>query len=99
MEISIMERQEITNSLKKLKHGNQLGPESPDGMQAEIYRQMLDSETCFKTGKVFQLCNLCWGSPSEYWRKSRTVMVPLAKEFGPIALYIEYKIFMNIVKE
>ena len=64
---------------------------------------MLDSETYLNTLKKCFNCVFFWGSPLEYWRKSRTVMIPKtknlkAKEFWPIAITnIEYKIFMNIV--
>ena len=100
MEISRIESQEIINSLRRLKNGKQ--PE-PDGMKAGIYRWMLDSETCLRTMKKCFNCVLCWGSPPEYWRKSKTVMIPKTKqpkamEFRPIALTnVEYKIFMNVV--
>ena len=71
VEISRIERQEIINSLRRLKIGKQLGP---NGMKAEIYRWMLDSETCLKTLEKCFNCVLCWGSPLKYWRKSRTVI-------------------------
>ena len=102
MEITKIEQQEIIQSLKKLKNGKQPGP---DRMKAEIYRWMIDSEICLRTlGKCFNGV-LYWGTPPEYWKKSRTIMIPKTKkpkvaEFRPIALTnVEYKIFMNIVKE
>ena len=98
MEIQRNERQEIINRLRSLKNGKQPGP---DG----TLWYMLDSETCLKILEKCFNCVLCWGSPPEYWRKSRTVMIPKtkqpkAKEFRPIALTnVEYKIFMNVVKK
>ena len=100
MEISRIERQEIINTLRRLKNGKRPGT---DGMKAEIYRWILDSETLKTPEKCFN-CVLCWGSPRQYWRKSRTVRfqnkTAKAKEFRPITLTnVEYKIFMSAAKE
>ena len=46
MEILRIERQELLNSLRRLKNRKHPGP---DIMKDEIYRWMLDSETCLKT--------------------------------------------------
>ena len=72
-----------------------------DSMKAEIYRWMFENETCLEAlERCFNLV-LC----REYWRKSRTVMIPKAikprsKKFRPIALTnVEYNFFINIIKE
>ena len=66
---------------------------------------MIDSEICLRTLEKCLNGVLYWGSPPEYWKKSKIIMIPVTKkpkveEFLPIALTnVEYKIFMNIVKE
>ena len=102
MERVNINKQDIVNSIGKIKNGNQPGP---DEMKGEVYKWMMESEICLK---IFEKCFneiMETGKPPESWKRSKTVMIPKekkpkVKDFCLIALTIvEYKIFMSVIKE
>ena len=88
MERVNINKQDIVNSIGKIKNGNQPGP---DEMKGEVYKWMMESEICLK---IFEKCFneiMETGKPPESCKRSKTVMIPKKKEpkvkdFRPIAL-------------
>ena len=102
MDTPVIQQEEVKRCVTSMKGKTAPGP---DGLKSEIYKALVNEP---KTLEVFTSClqnELDIRRKPEEWKRSRTKMIPKAKEptaaqLRPIALTnVSYKIFMSIVKE
>ena len=94
--------EEVKNVVAGMKNKKQPGP---DGIKAEIYKELAKNETCLKSltnalNKVYETNEI-----PESWKESKTVMIaknskPKTKDHRPLALTnISYKIYMSLIRK
>ena len=98
----VVNKEEVKKAVRRMKSGKQPGI---DGIKAEVYKWMLESEVCVNAMCKYYNDVLEKGEPVKEWSVSKTCMIPKVnkpkvKDLRPIALLnVEYKIFMRMMKE